>query len=133
LLGPFRLTRALLGALAASAREGRGAVVVNISSDAAVTPYPRWGAYGASKAALRHLTDVWNAEIASEGIRLLSFDPGDMDTPLHALAVPDADPATLKRPETSARELADAIAAALPRPRAPLGCLSPVAGEGGTS
>ena len=33
-----------------------------------------------------------------------------MDTPLHALAVPDADPATLKRPEAAARELADAIA-----------------------
>src|SRR5262245_11211243 len=30
LLGPFRLTRALFGALAASARHGRGAVVVNI-------------------------------------------------------------------------------------------------------
>ena len=133
LLGPFRLTRALLGALAASAREGRGAVVVNISSDAAVTPYPRWGAYGASKAALRHVTDIWNAEIESEGIRLLSFDPGDMDTPLHALAVPDADPATLKRPETSARDLADAIAAALPRPRASLGCPPPVAVEGETS
>ena len=37
-----------------------------------------------------------------------------MDTPLHALAVPDADPATLKRPETAARELADPRAAALP-------------------
>src|ERR1041385_5341744 len=34
LLGPFRLTKALLGALSASAREGRGAVVLNISSDA---------------------------------------------------------------------------------------------------
>ena len=53
LLGPFRLTKALLGALAASAREGRGAVVLNVSSDAAVNAYPRWGAYGASKAALR--------------------------------------------------------------------------------
>ena len=41
-----------------------------------------------------------------------------MDTPLHALAMPDADPATLKRPETSARELVEAIAAALPGPRA---------------
>ena len=28
----------------------------------------------------------------AEGIRFLSLDPGDMDTPLHALAVPDADP-----------------------------------------
>src|SRR5262249_24330241 len=45
LLGPFRLTKALLGALAASAQEGRGGVVLNISSDAAVTPYPRWGVY----------------------------------------------------------------------------------------
>ena len=39
-LGPFRLTKALFGALAASAREGRGAVVINISSDAAVNAYP---------------------------------------------------------------------------------------------
>jgi NAD(P)-dependent dehydrogenase (short-subunit alcohol dehydrogenase family) len=114
LLGPFRLTKALLGALAASAREGRGAVVLNVSSDAAVNPYSGWGAYGASKAALRHLSHIWNEEQSAEGVRFLSLDPGDMDTPLHALAVPDADPATLKRPETAARELADAIEAALP-------------------
>src|SRR5205085_4194404 len=56
LVGPFRLTKAVLGALAASAREGRGGLVLNVSSDAAVNPYPRWGAYGASKAALRHLS-----------------------------------------------------------------------------
>jgi len=44
LLGPFRLTKALLGALAASARERGGAVVLNVSSDAAISPYPSWGA-----------------------------------------------------------------------------------------
>src|SRR5207244_13647159 len=55
LVGPFRLTKALLGALAASAREGRGAVVLNVSSDAAIHAYPGWGAYGASKAALHQL------------------------------------------------------------------------------
>jgi NAD(P)-dependent dehydrogenase (short-subunit alcohol dehydrogenase family) len=112
-LGPFRLTKALLGALAASARESVGSVVVNISSDAAVNAYPQWGAYGASKAALRHMTRVWDEELAPQGIHLLSLDPGDMDTPLHALAVPDADPSTLKRPEAAAREIADAIAARL--------------------
>jgi hypothetical protein len=48
-------------------------------------------------------------------VRLVSFDPGDMDTPLHAAAVPDADPATLKTPDASAAELADVIAAALGR------------------
>jgi NAD(P)-dependent dehydrogenase (short-subunit alcohol dehydrogenase family) len=115
LLGPFRLTKAVLGALAASAREGTGAVVLNVSSDAAVNAYPRWGAYGASKAALRHLSATWDAELAAEGVRFLSIDPGDMDTPLHAAAVPDADPRALKRPQDAARELADAIAAVLPR------------------
>jgi NAD(P)-dependent dehydrogenase (short-subunit alcohol dehydrogenase family) len=112
-LGPFRLTKALLGALAASARESLGSVVVNISSDAAVNAYPQWGAYGASKAALRHMTRIWDEELAPQGIHFLSLDPGDMDTPLHALAVPDADPSTLKRPEAAAREIADAIAARL--------------------
>jgi NAD(P)-dependent dehydrogenase (short-subunit alcohol dehydrogenase family) len=113
-VGPFRLTKALLGALSASSRAGSGAVVLNVSSDAAITPYPKWGAYGASKAALRHMSRIWDEELAEAGLRVLSIDPGDMDTPLHAAAVPDADPATLKRPETAARELADAIAAALP-------------------
>jgi NAD(P)-dependent dehydrogenase (short-subunit alcohol dehydrogenase family) len=103
--GPFRLTKALMGALAASAREGRGAVVLNISSDAAVNAYPGWGAYGASKAALHQLSRVWGEEHAADGVRFLSLDPGDMDTPMHAAALPDADPATLKRPRDAAREL----------------------------
>jgi NAD(P)-dependent dehydrogenase (short-subunit alcohol dehydrogenase family) len=108
-LGPFRLTKALLGALASSAREGRGAVVLNISSDAAINAYPRWGAYGVSKAALHHLSRIWNEELASQGIAFLSLDPGDMDTPLHAVAVPDSEPTELKRPEFAAVELVDAI------------------------
>ena len=112
-MGPFRLTKALFGALAASARERRGAVVVNISSDAAVSAYPGWGAYGAAKAALRHMTAIWAEEARALGVAFLSLDPGDMDTPLHALAVPDADPATLKRPEDSAREIVAFLHAAL--------------------
>jgi NAD(P)-dependent dehydrogenase (short-subunit alcohol dehydrogenase family) len=112
-LGPFRLTKAMLGALAASARQGRGAVVVNVSSDAAVNAYPTWGAYGASKAALRHLTQIWDAETSDQGVRFLSVDPGDMDTPLHAIAVPEADRSSLKRPEVAARELLTAIAEAI--------------------
>jgi NAD(P)-dependent dehydrogenase (short-subunit alcohol dehydrogenase family) len=119
-IGPFRLTKALIGALAASAREGRGAVVLNISSDAAINAYPGWGAYGASKAALHHLTHVWNEEHVNEGIRFLSLDPGDMDTPMHAAAMPDADPATLKRPEQAAHELVEAIAAQIERIEEPI-------------
>ena len=114
LLGQFRLSKALFGALSASARIGRGAVVINISNDAAITPYSGWGAYGASKAALRHLTAIWAEEAKSEGISFLSLDPGDMDTPLHALAVPDADRTTLKRPDSAALEIIGSLIAALP-------------------
>jgi len=117
LLGPFRLTKAVLGALSASAREGHGAVVVNVSSDAAVNAYPAWGAYSTSKAALRHMTAIWNAELEVDGVRFLSVDPGDMDTALHAQAVPDADRSTLKQPEDAAREILEAIATALPVPQ----------------
>jgi len=112
-LGAFRLTKALLGALAASARNEGGALVINISSDAAVNAYPGWGAYGASKAALRHLTAIWAEEAKADRVAFLSLDPSDMDTPLHALAVPDADRSTLKRPEDSASEIVDEMRAAL--------------------
>lgn len=113
-VGPFRLTKALLGALAGAAREGRGGTVVNISSDAAINAYPQWGAYGASKAALRHMTAIWDEEMRDIGLRFLSHDPGDMDTPLHAIADPDADRSTLRRPSDSAAELIDAIESTLP-------------------
>ena len=104
-LGPFRLTKALLGALAASARQGRPAMVLNISSDAAVNAYANWGAYGASKAALAHMTRIWDEEARGLGVRLLALDPGDMDTPMHAQAMPAADRAALKQPSAAVDEL----------------------------
>jgi NAD(P)-dependent dehydrogenase (short-subunit alcohol dehydrogenase family) len=108
-LGPFRLTKTLLGALSAAAREGRNSVVLHVSSDAAVNPYAGWGAYSASKAALRHMSAIWDQELVGQGVRFLSIDPGDMDTPLHALAVPDADRSQLKQPRQAAHELLEAL------------------------
>ena len=117
-LGPFRLTKALLGALAASAREDRTALVINITSDAAVTPYAGWGAYGASKAALSHMSRIWHEEFQALGVGVHAIDPGDMDTPLHALAVPDADPTSLKQPADAAREIVAFIEARAPQAKA---------------
>jgi len=117
LLGPFRLTKALLGSLASSAREGRGGVVLNIGSDAGVTAYAGWGAYGASKAALAHMSRIWDEELAQHRVRVRCVDPGDMDTPMHALALPDADPATLARPENVARTLGILLASELAQSR----------------
>jgi len=121
-LGPFRLTKALLGALAAAARAGRGthrSLVVNVTSDAAVTPYAGWGAYGASKAALAHMSRIWHEELAPHGVAVIAVDPGDMETPLHAAAVPDADPATLKRPRDAAREIVARVDRERRAPNAP--------------
>ncbi len=112
-LGPFRLTKTLLGALASAARERSGALVLNVSSDAAINAYPRWGAYSASKAALHHLSRIWHEELETAGVTVLSIDPGDMDTPMHAAAVPDADRSLLRPPTDAARDLADRIGAAL--------------------
>jgi NAD(P)-dependent dehydrogenase (short-subunit alcohol dehydrogenase family) len=101
LIGPFRLTKAIAGAMA---MRGSG-VVLNLTSDAAVSAYPRWGAYGVSKAALEHLGRIWAAELDGTGVRFFNVDPTDMDTKMHRDALPDADPATLARPETIAARL----------------------------
>lgn len=101
LVGPFRLTRAVLGSMLL---RGRG-LVVHVTSDAGVTAYPRWGAYGVSKAALDHLGRIWAAELEGTGVRFLTVDPGEMRTVMHADAVPDADPAALADPADVARAL----------------------------
>ena len=100
-IGPFRLTKVIAGAMAL-----RGAgTIVHISSDAAVEAYARWGAYGISKAAQDHLSRVLAAELEGTGVRVLAIDPGEMDTRMHADAVPDADRASLQRPADVARKL----------------------------
>ncbi len=109
-LGPFRLGKALIGPMVL---RGRG-VVLHVSSDAAVAAYPGWGVYGASKAAFDQLSRVWAAELDGTGVRFVALDPGEMDTAMHAAAVPDADRTALARPAAVARIAADVVAAELP-------------------
>jgi len=105
LVGPFRLTKVLAGAMAL-----RGAgTIVHISSDAAVEPYPTWGAYGISKAAQDHLSRILAAELQGTGVRILAVDPGEMDTVMHAAAIPDADRATLSRPADVAARIVQMV------------------------
>lgn len=100
-VGPFRITKAVAGAMV---MRGKG-LVLNVTSDAAVAAYPRWGAYSVSKAALDHLGRVWAAELEGTGVRFLTVDPGEMDTRMHSDAMPDADRTTLARPESVAARL----------------------------
>jgi len=100
-VGPFRLIKAVAGSMVLR----QTGVIVNISSDAAVEPYPSWGVYGASKAALDHLTRIAALELADTSVRLFSVDPGEMNTRMHADAMPDADPDTLPPPDAVAEKI----------------------------
>jgi NAD(P)-dependent dehydrogenase (short-subunit alcohol dehydrogenase family) len=106
LVGPFRLTKVLAGPMLL-ARRG---VVVFVSSDAAVSAYAHWGAYGVSKAAQDHLARSFAAELAP--VSFFSVDPGEMDTEMHAAAMPDADPATLARPTDVAARIVEIVSRA---------------------
>ena len=77
----------------------RSGVIVNIISDAGLSAYPGWGGYGMSKAALEHASRTFAAELEGTGVRVFAVDPGDMDTEMHRLAIPDADVSQLARPE----------------------------------
>lgn len=63
--------------------------IVNITSDAAVEPYPGWGGYGSSKAALEQLSAILAAE--NPELRVYWTDPGDMRTRMHQEAFPGED------------------------------------------
>ena len=106
LIGPFRLTKAVAGSMAL---RGRG-LVVHVTSDAGTVPYARWGSYGVSKAALDHLGRIWAEELKDAGVRFLTIDPGEMDTAMHAAAMPDADRSALARPEEAAARIAGILA-----------------------
>ncbi len=106
LVGAFRLTKAIAGPMVL---RGTG-TIVNVTSDAATEPYERWGAYGASKAALEQLGRVWAAELAGTGVRLFTVDPGEMDTRMHADAIPDANRAELADPARVAERIVALVA-----------------------
>lgn len=99
LVGPFRLTKVLAGPMVLAQR----GTVILVSSDAAVSAYARWGAYGVTKAAADHLARTFAAEL--DPVRFLAIDPGEMDTKMHADAMPDADRATLAKPSDVAARI----------------------------
>lgn len=107
---PLVLTAHLLPHLVAS-----GGILLSISSDAAVEHYPGWGLYGASKAALDHLTLQYAAE--NPEITGYAVDPGDMRTEMHQAAFPGEDISDRPLPETVVPALLQLIESGLPSGR----------------
>ena len=92
-----------------------GAAVVSITSDAAVEPYPGWGGYGSSKAALEQLTAILGAE--RPDLRVYAVDPGDMRTQMQQEAFPGEDISDRPPPEESVPGLLALIEGSLPSGR----------------
>jgi NAD(P)-dependent dehydrogenase (short-subunit alcohol dehydrogenase family) len=92
-----------------------GARIVNVTSDAGVRPYPGWGGYGPSKAALEHLSAILAAENPS--LRVYWVDPGDMRTQMHQEAFPGEDISDRPLPEDSMPGLIELLEDDLPSGR----------------
>jgi NAD(P)-dependent dehydrogenase (short-subunit alcohol dehydrogenase family) len=92
-----------------------GGVIINVSSDAAVEPYPEWGGYGSSKAALDQVTAILAGEHPT--LRVYAVDPGDMRTQMHQDAFPGEDISDRPPPEASVPGLLRLIEGDLPSGR----------------
>jgi NAD(P)-dependent dehydrogenase (short-subunit alcohol dehydrogenase family) len=92
-VAPLALTQLALPAL-----RTRAGAVANITSDAAVEPYPGWGGYGSAKAAVEQLSRILAAE--EPAVRVWWVDPGDLRTRMHQEAFPGEDISDRPHPET---------------------------------
>jgi NAD(P)-dependent dehydrogenase (short-subunit alcohol dehydrogenase family) len=97
LIAPFLLIKKLLPAMIEC-----GGSIINVTSDAGVTGYPGWGAYGISKFGLEGLSQTWAAELEDAGVRVNWVDPGNMNTEMHRAAEPEEDPTEWADPAESA-------------------------------
>jgi len=108
-LAPVALTQLVLP------RMPDGGTIINLSSDAAATPYAGWGGYGSSKAALDQLSAILAEEHPT--LRIYSVDPGDMRTQMHQDAFPGEDISDRPPPEESIPGLLTLIERDLPSGR----------------
>lgn len=110
---PYVLTQALLPSLLA--RQGQ---VVFVNSGAGINPARgQWGAYAASKHALRALADSLRDEVNKRGVRVISVYPGRTATPMqeevHRFEGKPYDPERFLQPQDVASAVLNALA--LPR------------------
>ena len=86
-ISPFLVTRRVIPGML---QRNQGSII-NVTSEAGNVGYAGWGAYGISKFAVEGLTETWADELSSTNVRVNMVDPGEMDTDMHQLAVPDCD------------------------------------------
>jgi short-subunit dehydrogenase len=108
-VAPLHLTQLVLPQM----KERGEGLIVNISSDAAANAYPGWGGYGASKAALEHISRTLAVELEGTGVRVEIVDPGEMATQMHRDAINGGDVSHLPPPESVAPRIVALVEEAL--------------------
>ncbi|MFF4911150.1 SDR family oxidoreductase [Streptomyces sp. NPDC001260] len=120
--GVLRMIRAFTGDLLAAAAAGRAADLVNISSVGAHLTFPTYAVYGATKAALTHLSQTLRTEFGPRDVRVTNIEPGLTRTELASHIEKD----TLREfvegmadtmGSLSSEEVADVVAYVSSRPR----------------
>ncbi|AST96651.1 SDR family NAD(P)-dependent oxidoreductase [Shouchella clausii] len=84
---PYFLTKQILPTMLAR----DSGIVITLTSEAGKTGFAEWGAYGISKFAVEGMVQTWADEVADSNVRFHLVDPGEMDTDMHAQALPDCD------------------------------------------
>lgn len=92
-----------------------GTTIVAVTSDAGSEAYEGWGGYGSSKAALAQLFAVLAVEHPT--VRVMTVDPGDMNTRMHQEAFPGEDISDRPPPQDSVPGLRAIIDGSLPSGR----------------
>ncbi|MGW6736814.1 SDR family oxidoreductase [Streptomyces sp. NPDC055013] len=120
--GVLRIIRAFTGDLVAAAAEGRTADLVNISSVGAHLAFPNYAVYGATKAAITHLSQCLRTEFGPRDVRVTNIEPGFVESELRLHTDNDeisaqVDGMVEAMGTLSAAELADVVAYATSRPR----------------
>ncbi|KHE69862.1 SDR family NAD(P)-dependent oxidoreductase [Halobacillus sp. BBL2006] len=84
---PFLVTkRALPGMLVRQ----KGSII-NVTSEVGKVGIEGWGAYSVSKFGVEGLTAIWADELKDTGVTINLVDPGEMNTRMHDIAIPDCD------------------------------------------
>jgi short-subunit dehydrogenase len=96
----------VMGVLA-TMRQQRSGTIINVTSIAATTVFPGWGAYCVSKAGLLAFTQVLALEEKSNGIRVMNISPGAVNTSIWDTdtVTADLDRSLMLTPETVAESI----------------------------
>jgi short-subunit dehydrogenase len=85
------------------------AKIILLSSGVADIGRAYWGAYSASKFALKGLAEILADECTQSNLQIVSFNPGATNTKMRTQAYPSEDPSSIASPDETASYLVNIL------------------------